>query len=162
MQEVSFRLSPTFIKTAADANASLLAGYREAFSAALGIPPIRITVSVVAAGGQARRLLGAASVVSLLVVVQVVDYPQAVAVIDFAMTQSALYSATRAARLPDLQFVPDSVLYLPGAVYTPAGQTAPSSTAAPDRWKQSRGCTVSAPTRAGAALSIVLCALLGH
>ena len=159
MQEVSFRLSPTFLKTAADANASLLAGYQAAFSAALGIPPTRIRVSVAATNGQGRRLLSAGATVYLLVVVQVVDYPQAVAVMDFAMTQSMLYAATRGARLPDLEFIPDSVVYAPG----PGGTSQqPGTTAVPGIWKPGQGVPASVPARALLAVSLCLCALLVH
>jgi hypothetical protein len=121
----------------ADVNASLLEGYTSAFAAALGIPTGRIDVSVAGAEGPNRRLLGTGPGVILLVVVQVADYTQAVAVMGFAMTQPALYAATRALQLPDLEFIPDSVVYTPGEG-TP-GAPGPEATDAADRWEQSHG-----------------------
>ena len=119
----------------ADANASLLEGYTLAFAAALGMPTGRILVSVVEAEGPSRRLLGTGPDVILLVVVQVANYTQAMVVMGFAMTQSALYAATRALQLPDLEFIPDSVVYTSGG----GPPDTPRATAAPDRWEQSSG-----------------------
>jgi hypothetical protein len=120
-----------FARNASDVNASLLEGYTEALAAALGIPGSRITVSVATAGGGGRRLLGragAAHGVTVLVVVRVADYAEAMAVMGFAMTQSALYAATRAPRLPDLEFIPDSVVYTDGRARTTAAQTTAAQT----------------------------------
>ena len=90
---------------------------------------------------------------ALLVVVRVVDYAEAVAVMEFAMTQSALTSATRGAGLPDLEYVPDSVVYTQGGV--PEGSTPGGTTPAESKSGALRGGTGAALVLSASVLLLV-------
>ena len=132
MAEVRFQTSPVFTTSLADVNSSLLEGYRVAFAASLGVDTGRVTVSVLVANARRRLLSAGGYSIVLAVTVRVLDYEQGTAVITFVMEQASLNRMTRAARLPDLLYVTDSVVYAP----RPGPTHAPGTTTAPDRWEQ--------------------------